>query len=110
MKKFIGIGALTLAMSTVTWAHSEKSDVVYQGTDSARKVCMSIVEDNVATLKAALRSDKLRNKRLGDNQETYLCNDMALIDFAEDRGSVETANYLAPERRGRVQMEDVAIR
>jgi hypothetical protein len=110
MKSIIGIGTLALALSTTTWAHESASKVEYKGDTSARKVCLSIVEDNVSQLKSALRSDRLRNKRLGNNADTYSCNGLALVEFADANEAYNTVNYLAPERLGRVDMEDVASR
>lgn len=100
---------VTSLTATSVFAH-EENNVVYKGDSSAKKVCLSIIKDDTGQLNSALRSDRLRSRQLGDNQDNFRCNDMALIDFAEDVGAYRVSQYLNKGNKGYVDMEEVASR
>ena len=108
--KALGIVGLVAAMAAgTTWAH-DNHKIVYQGDSEARNVCLSIIQDDAAQLEAALRWDRLKSRQIGDNQNNFRCNDMALLEFANDVGAYNASKYLDRHNRGRVDMEEVASR
>lgn len=107
--KALGILGVVAAMTTGSvWAHD--ASVSYQGDGEARNVCLSIIQDDTSQLKAALRWDRLKSRQLGDNQDNFRCNDMALIEFANDVGAYNVSKYLNKDVKGHVEMEEVASR
>lgn len=109
-EKALGIVGLVAAMAAgTTWAH-EGNAVGFQGDNEAKNVCLSIIQDDTAQLKAALRWDRLKSRQLGDNQDNFRCNDMPLLEFANDVGAYNVSKYLDRHNRGRVDMEEVASR
>jgi hypothetical protein len=109
--KTLGLMSALIVSLTATsaFAHDD-SHVVYKGDSEAKNVCLSIIKDDAGQLNAALRSDRLRSRQLGDNQDNFRCNDMALIDFAEDVGAYRVNQYLNKGQKGYVKMEEVAAR
>lgn len=109
--KVLGVMGLiaTLTAAGHVSADSDKA-VVYQGDNAAKNVCLSIIADNSDRLHAALRSDRFKTRQWSDNQDNFRCNDMALIDFANEVGAYNVSHYLNKGDKGRVDMEEVASR
>lgn len=107
--KALGLVGLVAVMATGS-ASAHDGNVGYQGDNEAKNVCLSIIQDDTSQLKAALRWDRLKSRQLGDNQDNFRCNDMALIEFANDVGAYNVSKYLDKDARGRVEMEEVAAR
>ncbi len=108
--KALGIFGLVTALAAGAALAHDGSAIVYQGDNGAKNVCLSIIQDDTAQLKAALRWDRLKSRQIGDNQDNFRCNDMALLKFANDVGAYNVSKYLDRNNRGRVEMEEVAAR
>jgi len=108
--KTFGMLGLAVAMSSSSLIAQASEGVVYQGDNEAKNVCLSIVQDDPSQLNAALRWDRIKSRQLGDNKENFRCNDMALVDFANDIGAYNVSRYLDGNTRGTVHMEEVAAR
>ncbi len=107
--KAIGILLVAGLGSGAALAQQEgKVHVVYKGDPSAKGVCMSIVRDDLAGLRAAFRHG--RRQLLERSYLVYECNDMPLDEFAFNQNAMEVSDYLAPKfgREGHVTIEQVS--
>lgn len=105
------IAALPTSVSADSFL-SEKS-VKYSGELNARKACKAVVHDDPEKLdkifKQDLRSNvyryssHVRNRAIEDS---YICNDLALLPFADQIGAVNVSGYLR-KGRGKVTMEEM---
>jgi hypothetical protein len=88
------VTALCIGYSGVTSARDD-SNVVYKGDNTARAVCMSIVEDSVPLLRHALNSasrSAYTNSRTID--QSFNCNDQPLDQFAMSQDADQVMGYL----------------
>jgi hypothetical protein len=106
------IAALSTSVSADSFL-SEKS-VKYSGELNARKVCKAVVHDDPEKLEKIFRQDlssnvfrysshHVRNRFI---EESYVCNDLALLPFADQIGAVNVSGYLR-KGRGKVTMEEM---
>ena len=103
-------GILALVGAGGVWAHDDQArpgEMRYQGHDTARAVCMSIVDDDVEGLQYALRRGK--SSHLERTHLAYECNSMRLDEFAFTMDADSVSDYLAPKfgREGVVTVEQV---
>lgn len=106
-RNITGIAAVLALTTASVQAGDRDSGVVYQGDDSAKSVCMSIVRDDVPGLKKAFfRGRAFRFER---SHLMYRCNDLRLDEFAFTQSAERTYSYLAPmyPSQGRVTVEQV---
>ena len=100
--------ALTIGSGGALSHEDSHSKVVYKGDAGARKVCLSIVKDDVNALKSALRSE--RRAAYERTNAHFQCNSLALDEFAFQQGAESAGSYLAPmygHPRGSVSIEQV---
>jgi hypothetical protein len=105
------IAALPISVSADSFL-SEKS-VTYSGESNARKACKAVVHDDPEKLDKIFRQDlrsnvyryssHVRNRAI---EERYVCNDLALLPFADQIGAVNVSGYLR-KGRGKVTMEEM---
>ncbi len=114
MIKSLGIFATAATLSmTAMQVSAGGMDVHYKGHQPAKKVCMSIVDDDAMTLKFALkRAAAFSPIPYSKVHNYYSCNDMKLIDFAYSMEAEEVKAYL--KRKGEigshVEMQELASR
>ena len=92
---------------------SDKS-IKYSGESTARKVCKAVVHDAPEKLDSIFKQD-LRNNvyRYSSDVrnrimvgESYFCNDLALLPFADQIGAANVSDYLT-SGSGKVTMEEM---
>ena len=101
---------VALPMSLAAESQLSNSDVRYTGDNIAKRVCKSVVNDDTSRLNRLLRDYRdtlVYRYRFTDNQAVsgdFVCNNRALLDFAENIGAVNVSSYL---RGGVVTMEEL---
>ena len=88
--------AVTMAVASA-WSTAGEAgkSARYQGDQTARTVCMSIVADDVQQLDRALQQ-KSNYYSQRTVHESYQCNHMPLDEFAFTQDAVEVSAYLEP--------------
>lgn len=103
-----GVAVLVAVSSGWATAGQAGKSVRYQGDQTARTVCLSIVDDDVVRLDRALNQRGSYYSRRSVH-ETYQCNRLPLDEFAFTQNAVEVSAYLAPlYGSGRVTIEQVS--
>ncbi len=99
------VAAILLSAPVATIADTEYR---FKGNDDAIKVCRSIINDNVAQLRFALKRSNLSPHE--QTYENYRCNGMVLAEFAFTQNSARTGEYLETrygEQEGNIFIEQV---